>query len=143
MFDSNKKLVLSIKKFYSNKLGGKVKHDLCVTSCQFKSTRQEFQFTSYGFEFRSYEIKSTSQKSKSTSCKIKSTRWEIKSASLSNKTTSQIINIRAIRENSCFKKLNFTSYKKFYFHCLANSELQPHTKVLKNLFHNVALKKHI
>ena len=36
--------------------------------------------------------------------------------------------------------MNFTSWKKFYFHCLANSELKPHTKVLKNLFHDMALK---
>ena len=28
-------------------------------------------------------------------------------------------------------------------HCLANAELTPDTKVLKNLVHNVALKKHI
>ena len=47
------------------------------------------------------------------------------------------------RENSEFKILNFTSYKMFYFHCLANAELKPDTKDLKNLFHNMALKKHI
>ena len=29
---------------------------------------------------------------------------------------------------------------KFYFHCLANVELKLHTKVLRNLFHNMALK---
>ena len=39
--------------------------------------------------------------------------------------------------------LNFKSYKKFYFHCLANAELKPHTKVLKNLFHDMTLKNHI
>ena len=32
------------------------------------------------------------------------------------------------------------SYKTFYFYCLANVELKPHTKVLKNLFRNMALK---
>ena len=32
------------------------------------------------------------------------------------------------------------SYKKFSFHCLANAELKAHTKVLKNLFPNMALK---
>ena len=46
-------------------------------------------------------------------------------------------NIRVERENSELKILNFTSYEKF--HCLANVSL-PHTKVLKNLFHNMALK---
>ena len=38
------------------------------------------------------------------------------------------------------KILNFRIYKKFYFQCLANAELKPHTKVLKNLFHKMALK---
>ena len=47
---------------------------------------------------------------------------------------------RVKRENSEFKILNFTSHKKFYFHCLAKLELKPHTKVLKNLFSNMALK---
>ena len=46
-------------------------------------------------------------------------------------------------KNSYFKTLNFTSYKNFYFHWLVNSELKPHTKVLKNLFHKMAFKKHI
>ena len=36
--------------------------------------------------------------------------------------------------------MNFTSYKKFYFCCLASVELKSHTKVLKNLFHNMVLK---
>ena len=36
--------------------------------------------------------------------------------------------------------LNFTSYKKVYFHYAANVQLKPLTKVLKNLFHNIALK---
>ena len=36
--------------------------------------------------------------------------------------------------------MSFTSYKKFYFHCLANTELKPHAKVLKNLSHNMTLK---
>ena len=44
------------------------------------------------------------------------------------------------RENSEFQILNFTSYKKFCFQCLVSAELKPHTKVLKNLFHNMALK---
>ena len=44
------------------------------------------------------------------------------------------------RENCEFKILNYTSYKKFYFHCLANVELEAHTKVLKNLFHSMALE---
>ena len=74
------------------------------------------------------------------SCEIKSTGSEIKNTSLSNKTTSWIVNIQVKRENSEFKILNFMNYKKFYFHCLANAELEPHTKVLKNLFHNMALK---
>ena len=39
--------------------------------------------------------------------------------------------------------MNFKSYKKFYFHCLANAELKYYTKVLKNLFHDMTLKKHI
>ena len=39
--------------------------------------------------------------------------------------------------------MHLKSYKKFYFHCLANAELKTHTKVLKNLFHNMTLKKHI
>ena len=42
--------------------------------------------------------------------------------------------------NSEFKILNFTSHKKIYFHCLANVELKPHTKFLKNLFRNMASK---
>ena len=54
-----------------------------------------------------------------------------------------MVNIRVKRENSEFKILNFKSYKKFYFHCLANAELTPHTNVLKNLFHNMTLKKQI
>ena len=36
--------------------------------------------------------------------------------------------------------MNFTIDKRLYFHCLASGELKPHTKVLKNLFHNMALK---
>ena len=36
--------------------------------------------------------------------------------------------------------INFVSYKKFYFHFLASVELNPHTKVLKNLLHNMSLK---
>ena len=48
--------------------------------------------------------------------------------------------MRVKTENSEFKILNFTSYKKFYFHWLVSVELKPHTKVLKNLFHNRALK---
>ena len=48
--------------------------------------------------------------------------------------------MRVERENSEFKILNFTSYKKLYFHYLASVELKPHTKVLKNLFHNMAFK---
>ena len=43
------------------------------------------------------------------------------------------------KENSEFKIINFTSYKKFYFHCLANAELKSHTKILKNLLLNMAL----
>ena len=39
--------------------------------------------------------------------------------------------------------MNFKSYKKFYFHCLANAEFKPDTKVLKNLFLNMTLKEHI
>ena len=46
-------------------------------------------------------------------------------------------------KHSEFKIPNFTSYKKSYFHCLANAQLKPHTKVLKNLFHNMTLRKHI
>ena len=44
------------------------------------------------------------------------------------------------RINFEFEILNLTSYKKFYFHSLANIELKPHTKVLENLFYNMALK---
>ena len=119
-----------------------------VTSYEFKSMSCEFKSTSYEFKSMSYEFKFTSQGTKSTSCKIKTTSWEIKctsqeikSTSLSNKTSSQIVNIRGKRENSEFKILNFKSYKKSYFNCLANAELKPHTKVLKNLFHN--MEKHI
>ena len=43
-------------------------------------------------------------------------------------------------KNPSSKIFNFTSYKKFSFHCLANVQLKPHTKVLKNLFHNISLK---
>ena len=50
------------------------------------------------------------------------------------------MNIRVKRENSEFKILNFTSYKKLYFHCLTSVELKLHTKVLQNPFHNIALK---
>ena len=49
------------------------------------------------------------------------------------------VNIRFKRENSQFKILNFTSYKKLYFHCLTSVELNPHTKGLKIFFHNMAL----
>ena len=48
--------------------------------------------------------------------------------------------MRVKRENSEFKILDFMSHNKFYVHCLAKLELKPHTKVLKNLFHNMALK---
>ena len=51
-----------------------------------------------------------------------------------------MVNIRVKKENSEFEKLNLTSYKKLYFHCLASVELKPHTKVLKNLVHNIAFK---
>ena len=51
--------------------------------------------------------------------------------------------MRVKRKNSEFKILNFKSYKKFYFHCSANDELKPHAKVLKNLVHNMTLKKHL
>ena len=47
---------------------------------------------------------------------------------------------RVKSENSELKILNFTSYKKLSFHCLASVELKPHTKVLKSLFHNMTLK---
>ena len=36
--------------------------------------------------------------------------------------------------------LNFMSNKKFYFHCLTSVELKPHKNILKNLFHDMALK---
>ena len=39
--------------------------------------------------------------------------------------------------------LNFTSYKKSYFHCLGNAELKPHTNILKNIFPNMAVKNHL
>ena len=101
----------------------------------------QFKSTSYEFKSTSNKLKSTSQKTKSTSCKIKSTSWEIKSTSqeikspsLSSKTTRCILNIRVKKENSEFKILNFKSCKKFYFYCLPNAELKPHTKVLKKTF---------
>ena len=43
-----------------------------------------------------------------------------------------------VRRQSC--KKNFSSYKKFYFYCLENAELKPHTKVLKDLCHKWLLK---
>ena len=123
-------------------------------SYQFKSTNCEFKSTNCDFRSMSYKFQSTSQKTKSSSCKVKSTSWEIKSMSCeikstiqeikstgtSNKTTSQIVKIQVIIQNSEFKIFNCTSYEKFYFHCLANTELKPHTKVLQNLFHNMAFK---
>ena len=39
--------------------------------------------------------------------------------------------------------MNFKSYKNFCFQCLANAELKFHREVLKNLFHNMTLKKHM
>ena len=48
--------------------------------------------------------------------------------------------MRVKRENSELKTLNFTSYKKLYFHCLVSVELKPHKKVLKKLFRNITLK---
>ena len=36
--------------------------------------------------------------------------------------------------------MEFHELQKGFFHCLANVELKPHTKVLKNLFYNMALK---
>ena len=36
--------------------------------------------------------------------------------------------------------MNFTNCKKLYFHCLASVALKPNIKVLKNHFHNMALK---
>ena len=117
------------------------------SSYKFKSTSYEFKSTSYEFKFMIYEFKFTSQDTKSTSCKIKSKSWEteirrqeIKSTSESNETTSQMLNIRVKGENSELKMLNSTSHKKLYFHCLMIVELRPHTKALKNLSHNMALK---
>ena len=55
----------------------------------------------------------------------------------------RVVNIRVKRENSEIKILNLKTYKKSYFHCLANAELKRHMKVLKNLFHNMTLKKRI
>ena len=87
---------------------------------------------------------------KTTNCKIKTTNWDIKimsglikSTSWSYKTTSYIVNKQVKRKNSEFKIMDFTSYKNFYFYCLANAEFKPHRKILKNLFHNMTLEKHI
>ena len=91
--------------------------------------------TSYEFESMSEISESTSWETKSTSWEIKTTSYEIKCTSWSNTTTSYVVNIQVKRKNSELKILNFTSYKKFYFHCLVNIELKSHTKVLKNLFY--------
>ena len=115
---------------------GKVKYELRVASNKFEFTNYELKFTSYEFKSTSYEFKSTSYEFESASCNIKIAIW-------SNKTTSYIVNIRVKRGNSEFKMLDFKSYKKCYFYCLANAELKPHTKVLKNLFPIMFLKKHI
>ena len=77
------------------------------------------------------------------SWEIKTTRSEIKSTSRSNKSTRYILNIRDKKKNTELKILSFKSYKKFDFPCLATAKLKPQTKVLKNLFHNLTLKKHI
>ena len=65
----------------ANTFGGKVKHELRVTSYKFKSTSCEFNFTSYEFKFTSYEFKSTSYNFKSTSYEFKSTSYVLKSTS--------------------------------------------------------------
>ena len=114
-----------------------------VTSYEFKFTSYELKFMSCKFKSTSCEFKPTSWKHKITSYMIKSTSQEIKSMSWSNKTNTYIANVRVKRENSEFKILNFTSYKKFYFYCLANAQRKPHTNVLKNLLYNMTLRKHI
>ena len=83
----------------------------------------------------------TSWETKSTNWEIKSTSQEIKSTSWRNKTTNNIVNLQIKKEKSEFTILNFTSYQKAsqVFHSLVNAELNPHTKVLRNLFHNIAL----
>ena len=47
--------------------GGKVKHELLVTSYEFKSTNYEFKSASSEFKFTSYEFKFTSYEFKCTS----------------------------------------------------------------------------
>ena len=48
-------------------MGGKVKHELRVTSCEFKSRSFKLKSTSYDFKSTSYEFKSTSYEFKFTS----------------------------------------------------------------------------
>ena len=65
--------VLPLSTSYHN-AGGKVKHELRITS-------YKFRYASYGFRFTSYEFKSTSYEVKSTSYLLKSTKYEFKSKS--------------------------------------------------------------
>ena len=126
----------------------------CMLLWKLRITSNQFKSASYEFKSTSCKLKSTSQNSKSTNGKIKSTSWEtkntsweiistcqeVKTTSQINKTTSQIVNMRVKRENSSFKILNFTSYKKIYFYCLENVKLKHYWFFLKNLFYNMALK---
>ena len=80
--------------------------------------RGELRVTNYEFKSTSYELISTSYEFKSTNYEFKFTSYEFKFTSY---------------------KFKFTSYE-FKFTSLASVSLKPHTKILKNLFHNMALK---
>ena len=87
---------------------------------------------------------SNSQVTSSNSRVLSSNQWVTRSNSWVRTLKAPVARsyeyIRVERENSEFKILNFTSYKKLHFHCSASIELNPHKKVLDNPFHNMAQK---
>ena len=56
---------------------------------------------------------------------------------------AQVRRLKARVEAIKPRVIEFQELQKFYFHCLANAELKPYTKVLKNLFLNMTLKEHL
>ena len=79
-----------------------------VTGCELQVQTHELRV-----QMHELQEQSTSCKVKCTGWEMKSTSQEIKSMNSSNKTTTYIVNIWVKRKNSEFKRLNFTSYKRF------------------------------
>ena len=137
------------KKVDKQKCCGKVKHELRFTSSNLRVASSNSRVTSSNPRVTSSNPRVTSSNSWVTSSNSRATSSNSQVGSLKAPVGRLKARVRRLKvrveaiKHSEFKILNFTSYKKFYFHCLANARLKPHTEVLKNLFHNMALKKHI